>query len=359
MGKALAARGVETVLATGNQLPPTLDTAGLTVVDLPLARSPDASFSTLLDAGDRPIDDAWRQNRLASTLYSFTRTAPDILLTETFPFGRKPFRFELLALLDAARAAPTRPVIAASIRDILVRKASPDKERAMAEIARDRYDLVLVHSDPAFVRLEDSFPFTGMIEPLIRYTGYVHSPSTVEPPAGDGEDEVIVSCGGGPVGLALLRTALEARPLSKAAGSRVWRVLVNQSHGRETFDRLAGMAREGFVVEATRPDFPGLLERCALSISQAGYNTVLDILAASCRSVLVPFAERGETEQTQRAMALQARGRAGLVAEDGLTPEALAKAVDAEMARSPDHHAVLAEGAERSAEILIEKAEAR
>lgn len=43
----------------------------------------------------------------------------------------------------------------------------------MAERAEAAYDLVLVHSDPDFIRLEDSFPFTDRIAHLIAYTGFV------------------------------------------------------------------------------------------------------------------------------------------------------------------------------------------
>ncbi|MGI9407639.1 MAG: glycosyltransferase, partial [Hyphomicrobiaceae bacterium] len=44
-----------------------------------------------------------------------------------------------------------------------------------------------------------------------------------------------------------------------------------------------------------------LLACAALSISQAGYNTVMDLLVARCPAIIVPFATGGETEQTFRA----------------------------------------------------------
>ena len=58
------------------------------------------------------------------------------------------------------------------------------------------------------------------------------------------------------------------------------------------------------TVEPNRSDFPRLLGRCQVSVSQAGYNTVLDILRARCRAVVVPYAEAGQLEQGLRAQAL-------------------------------------------------------
>ena len=57
-------------------------------------------------------------------------------------------------------------------------------------------------------------------------------------------------------------------------------------------------------LERFRPDLPDASRRRRLSVSQAGYNTVCDILRARCRSILVPFAAGGETEQSLRAAKL-------------------------------------------------------
>ena len=64
-----------------------------------------------------------------------------------------------------------------------------------------------------------------------------------------------------------------------------------------------------------------MLRRCRVSVSQAGYNTVLDILAARAAAVVVPFAAERETEQTLRAGWLAERGVVELVAEAQLSPD--------------------------------------
>ena len=359
IGRALSARGVDVLLVTGNALPPTLDIGGLIIKALPQVRAASTDFTDLIDAEGNEIDDAWRAARGEALKAVYLDFQPDILLTETFPFGRRQFAFELLPLLDRLPNGPARPIVATSVRDILVRKNNPKKERWMADIARAHYDIVLVHSDPTFVALGDSFPYASEVDDLIRYTGYVHENREIEPPDHDGADEVVVSCGGGAVGHELLEAALHARELSKNASDATWRLLIGHQHDLELIDRLAATAPAGIIIERARPDFPALLKRARLSVSQAGYNTVNDILVAGCRAVFVPFKAQGETEQTQRAELLERRGIARVVAEENLSAASLAAAADAALALPLSHLPVNFDGAGTSADILFDTLRAR
>jgi len=82
------------------------------------------------------------------------------------------------------------------------------------------------------------------------------------------------------------------------------------------------------VVERARNDFTLRLRNCVLSVSQAGYNTVVETLQAGARAVLVPYAGGGESEQTSRARLLAGRGLVQVVEENALAPQALAAAID-------------------------------
>jgi len=92
---------------------------------------------------------------------------------------------------------------------------------------------------------------------------------------------------------------------------------------------LAAAAPQSVALERGRADLPLLLANCRLSVSQAGYNTVMEIARAGARAVLVPFVGRGETEQTLRAERLAARGWVELVPPLELSPARLAAAIDA------------------------------
>ena len=69
--------------------------------------------------------------------------------------------------------------------------------------------------------------------------------------------------------------------------------------------------------------------------------------------MLVPFAEGGETEQAMRADRLAALGLAVVVDEAGLTPQALAAAIDEAVSRPRRRGFDFGfDGARRSAEVI-------
>ena len=131
----------------------------------------------------------------------------------------------------------------------------------------------------------------------------------------------MVSAGGGAVGRELFEAAMAAPPHSKRACRRRWRLLVGDSG-------VAPCEHRHMVIETNRSDFPELLRRCAVSVSQGGYNTVAELLGARARAVVAPWSGAGETEQRERAKHLQRR-RLAVVLDDGaLTPRGIARAVD-------------------------------
>ncbi len=97
---------------------------------------------------------------------------------------------------------------------------------------------------------------------------------------------------------------------------------------RQSIHELVAEAPANASVERARRDFPSLLHVADVSVSQAGYNTVIDILATGARAVLVPFEEGGEKEQRMRAEHLAAQGRAVVVTQAELGPATLMAAID-------------------------------
>ena len=327
------------------------------VIQLPPIRALDAGFKVLVDEMGRPIDDELRTARRSAVLAAFADEQPDVLLIEAFPFGRRAFRFELDALIEAARERRRRPLILCSLRDIVVLPNDPRRPREIVDRVRNDFDFVLVHGDPAFIPLEDSFPLASELGDKLIYTGYI----TETHGAGDaaisdetaGADEVVVSVGGGAVGGALLSTAIETRRRGCLANVG-WRLLSGPNLPEPEFVALAAALPEGVVLERYRPDFPQILRRCRVSVSQAGYNTVLDILAARAAAVVVPFASGHETEQSLRAERLAARGVLELLPENQLSPERLASAIDRAIFARPATIAIDTGGARRTASTIRE-----
>ncbi len=358
LARACADRRLEVTVASGGPAVGGLDFGAAAVAQLPALRSRDESFSAIVDADGRPVDAAWLDRRRDLLLDLFARVRPHALVIEMFPFGRRQLRFELLALLDAAGAAAPRPRIVSSVRDVLTAR-TPKRTAEAAAWARRHFDAVLVHGDPAVIRFEESFPAAAEIADMISYTGYVAGPAGRRGGAGaPGRNEVVASAGGGAVGEIVLRTALEARRLSRSASGLGWRLLAGENLPAEAFAALIADAPEGVVVERARPDFADLLANCAVSISQGGYNTAVHILQSRARAVIVPFSRGGQTEQSMRAARLEALGLARSIGEPELTPARLAAAVDAALAgRRPRPDAVALDGAERSADAIAGWAE--
>ena len=351
LARALAARDFDTMLVSGGMPLQGLDIGAAKFKQLPPLRATDATFSATVDANGQKPDGAFRAQRREHLLSLYRTHRPHVVITEMYPFGRRQFAAELLPLLEAAHQSRPKPAIFASVRDILTERSEPARSSEMAELVLRWYRAVLVHGDAELIPFEASFPETARISHLIRYTGYIGAVGPGGPYGGSGE--VIVSAGGGAVGAHLLQTAMEAREISALADRR-WRLLAGPNLPAEWYNALKRLSHDGTVVERARADFPALLEAAALSISQAGYNTVLDVVSARVRAVLVPFAAPGETEQALRAERMAAAGLAQVVREDGLTPERLAAAVDAAWAAPRPEHEIGVAGAGESARNISE-----
>ena len=326
---------------------------GIKVHQLPPLRSLDGHFDKLVDENNKLIDGRWRKHRCDRLLTLFSTLSPDALITETFPFGRRMMRFELLPLLEAARQHPGSPVIISSIRDILQPKSKTARDQEIRQLIDQYYDRILVHGDERLATLSDTFSLATEVAHKVFYTGYISEPIKIEAQTIVGKNEVVVSGGGGAASLPLLKCAINAKALS-STNRHTWRLLVGPNIDQSNFDQLQKMARKGIIIERNRSDFSAILKNCIVSVSQAGYNTVIDILKSGARSVMVPFSDAGEVEQTLRANILQKQCRIVALAQNDLTPESLAAAIDRAADMPKQTIDLKMDGAEVSAQLLKE-----
>ncbi|MGV8988016.1 MAG: glycosyltransferase family protein [Cypionkella sp.] len=333
LARAFVAEGHNVTLSSGGLPVPQFNSSGVDLRQLPPLCSDGANFTTLLTAKGRPASADYLAGRQDILCALAKNVAPDIVITELFPFGRRILRAEFLALLEVVSVQRLRPVILASVRDILAPPSKPERAVAADEVVARFYDGVLVHSDPALTRLEESWPVSAALAAKLIYTGYV-APAPAGPHrTGAGTDEVLVSAGGGAVGTALFRIAVAAAQL---AANQRWRILVGGADPTERVRQLTELAGSAsLTVEPARPDFRQMLHHAACSVSMCGYNTALDLLQAGTPAVFVPFDEGGEVEQTIRARSLSANPGIRTMNAEGLTPQALAKAVAEVMAAKP------------------------
>ncbi|WP_336485739.1 glycosyltransferase [Methylobacterium nigriterrae] len=355
LARALAAAGHEPVLVTGGLPVPLVRLDGVETVQLPPVQVRGTDFGTLLDPQGRPAGPETLALRRRGLLDALAGHAPDIVVTELFPFGRRGLAGEFTALVEAARERRPRPLVLASIRDILVAPDRPEKVAAAHRRIAEGYDAVLVHGDAGLVPLDASWPVDDALRSRLRYTGYVDEGGAVAAPAGPRRG-IVVSGGSSAAGLGLYEAAAGAARLRPDLG---WRILVGHGVADETFAALGEGAAPGTVTWA-QPGFRALLAASALSVSQAGYNTAVDLLATGTRAVLVPFEAGRESEQRLRAERLAARGLARVLSERDLTAPGLLAAVEAALgAPAAASHGVDLDGAAASVAILESLAPAR
>ena len=354
IAEALADAGFDVHLVSGGmpiggRLP-----RGVHTIQLPPIRVSDASFTPLRDAQFEPIDDAYRETRRTLLLEAYERARPAAVLFETFPFGRRSLRFELFPLLERIEASDPRPLVVASIREILQVQQKREREREMLDWAARWFDAIVVHGDRRFARFEDTYAFADELTPPVHYTGFVRNDDAPLAHESRARDEIVVSAGGGGVGIELLVAALAAQRHSRFA-HLTWRVLAGPNIADAGLERLRHASLPNAIVERSRIDFAALLRRAFVSISQAGYNTTMDVMGSGARPVVVPFTGRGETEQRARGERLAAFGLAVVVDDRSLTPERLAAAVDDAGTRDAFARWDFAsDGATRTADLVVE-----
>jgi len=342
LARSLASAFEVTVVA-GGELPAQLDLPpGIELVRLPPLALADGG---LVSVDDRFTVESAQRVRTSVVLDTFRRLRPEIVVVELFPFGRKKLAGELVPLLTEARAAGA--LVVSSLRDILVRGRSDQAahdERASVT-ANELFDLILVHADPSFVRLQETFrPRTPLRVP-VEYTGFVVPDTPLPAPPAERTGPIVVSAGGGRFGGALLRAAADLEldePVRLVAGPFL---------PDAEWDELQRLTRPRDGVELVRsvPSLAAELVCARASVSQCGYNTALDLLRSRVPALVVPFSAPGEDEQTRRA-ALLARVGAVRVLDGALDADAV-RAVVGTTPALPD---LQLDGAARSRATLAE-----
>src|SRR5712692_10390180 len=181
LARALAEHGFEVTLASGGPRVPGIDLEKVKLIQLPPASAADMTFKALLDESGLPVNDAWKARRREALLAAWRGAAADVLLIELFPFGRRQMRFELLPLLEAARAGPRPPLIVSSVRDLIgAGQGDARRQDEMLEAAQRFFDRILVHGDPQVVGFERSFRHAARLAPKLHYTGYVVADLKIE-----------------------------------------------------------------------------------------------------------------------------------------------------------------------------------
>ena len=336
--RALADSGFDVTVVSGG-VAESINFGTAAVIQLPAIKT-DSAFTDLFDEYDNPITDDFKHARTSMLLQVFNDVTPDLVLIETYPFGRRQMRFELLPLLQAIKQQKSaRPIIACSIRDIIQPKSGQKRIQEILALLERYFDYIFVHGDKSFIEFDRTFPAAGSFKDKLVYTGYVTKPLTVAINTEGNIKSILVSAGGGAVGQKLYQTVISASKL--APGQRYdWHILVGNNLSEVDFREIQARQSDNLKIERNRNDFIDLLCQCSVSVSQGGYNTMMDILVTHTPAVIIPFEGRSEQapeqEQLIRARAFEKNNMAKLLREKNLTASALLTAIaDCENSGSP------------------------
>ncbi|MEJ5299730.1 MAG: glycosyltransferase [Thermodesulforhabdaceae bacterium] len=299
-----------------------------------------------------------QNERKEKLLRAYIEFSPDAVIIELFPFGRKKFSFELIPFLQQTKLNSKKPLVACSLRDILVEKKNRDSyESWVLRYINDFFDLLLIHADERIMRLDESFSRIDKISVPIFYTGFVARQPTRPITVNNHKKarKIVVSTGGGKVGSELIEAAIIALGEIKDS-SITMDVYLGPFLDTQKKQKLEAMAGHDSRIQL-KPfavDFLEVLLQADVSISMAGYNTVMDLLNTGIYGILYPF--RQNREQRLRAERLSQFGNFAIIEEPDpkLLRQEIEKALSQEQSEKvkQESQPINLRGAERTREII-------
>ncbi|MGL5792804.1 MAG: glycosyltransferase family protein, partial [Waterburya sp.] len=260
---------------------------------------------------------------------------PDILIIELFPFGRRRFSFELIPLIEKAKAMGTK--IVSSIRDIVVTKQNQQRhEEKVCRLINKYFDMLLIHGDPNFVKLNLSFSRVSDLTCPVHYTGYVVQPIPQPQPIDD-KPLILVSVGGGRFGHDLLECVAHTAPILKEQIPHHLQVFTGAFSPDEVLVKLQQITKnlDNITIERYTPKFLNYMQQADLSIGMSGYNTTMNILSTGVKAMMMAFQGNNDKEQETRLKKLDSLGRVKMIQSEDLQPEKFAQNIINYLAQNP------------------------
>ncbi|HET9164893.1 MAG TPA: glycosyltransferase, partial [Candidatus Angelobacter sp.] len=217
------------------------------------------------------------------------------------------------------------------------------------------FDAVLVHSDPHFARLEETFHPCSPLKVPVYYTGFVtreeQEDSKLEHRR---EHRIVVSAGGGMVGEALLRTAIQAYEFVSVPDKPEMQVIGGPFIPEQSWEDLERISqqKQGISLFRSVPDLGAELRRASASISQCGYNTAMDILRSRVPALVVPFNGEKQDEQMNRARRLERLGALRVLEPERLDAQTLAAEIESLLRFQPSPIRLDMNGVEHTGQLL-------
>ena len=261
---------------------------------------PERVDSLKLPSATKSSDGQYRPRKITANLPELVRlragllaTAcahfePDVILVDQSPMG---MAGELIPTLRQAADRQSRPRLVLGLRDIVDEAAHVrstwDAHGAWRWI--DRYDDVFVYGDERVLTTAQELDLDRRLQATVTHVGFV-APTMPDPiPIAVNDPFLLVTTGGGGDGHMLLRRFLDAAEAGATAGVHT-KIVTGplMSADRQAEVTLRADRISGIEVIEFADDLRRLISSAVGVVSMAGYNTVVEELAAQTPALLVP-----------------------------------------------------------------------
>ncbi len=264
---------------------------------------------------------AIRASLITATVQSYR---PDVIVVDHAPVG---MGGELGPMLDVVARLEARPRLVLGLRDVIddAARVEADWQRDGIWTALEHYDEILVYGDPRILSTAAEIGLCRRTSAPVTHTGYV-APTMPEPLTD--EPFLLVTPGGGGDGQRLLRRFVDAADEGATGGLRslvVTGPLLSARRRAELLLRAERLPTVDVIEFSDR--MRSLVASASGVISMAGYNTVVEELAAGTPALLVPR-HHPRLEQHIRASRLAPVSPLEPCPLDALTPNRIHRFVD-------------------------------
>jgi predicted glycosyltransferase len=210
---------------------------------------------------------------------------PDVIVVDGLPIG---LAGELLPVLRGLESARRRPWLVLGLRDIIDDADRTDREWTACGTWEwiDRYDDVLVYGDASITTTASELRIVDRLRGAVTHTGYL----APRMPVGQATDPYfLVTAGGGRDGYRLVRSVLDSADAGVFAGFRVKIVTGPMMPASRQAELTMRVERDPSIeIVEFADDTRRLISAAAGVISMAGYNTVVEEVAADVPALLAP-----------------------------------------------------------------------
>ena len=220
--------------------------------------------------------------------------------------------------------------------------------------------MLLVHSDNRLLALDETFSRIDDIRIPKAYTGFVCP--KVKPGAGrrlrrelgigEAEKLIVVSAGGGRSGYALLNGILDAYHLMVDSNRIRIEMFAGPFRDPQEFKKLTAKSIDGIRIRYFTHRFLDYLAAADLSVSLAGYNTCMNLLAARVPALVFPYSK--QQEQPLRVSRIKGFIPMKVLRDKDIEPERLSRYIKKMLleSRPQGNVPINLDGAENSAKYL-------